>query len=274
MGEAWSDWYAMDFLVGRGPADRHRAPARSAIGGYTDADRARSAPRRWTARSARRRRGCPAPASGRGAGRLHLRRLRRRRRGPGGPRRRRDLGPDAVELRKALIAEHGADRRLERARALRHRRHAPLADRAVVPRHAQRHPAGRPGPRRHDHDLIWQVFARARHGLLRGERGDLDAAPREDFSGPPAPGGPTGIVRGVVRDDTGGPVPGALVGLGGHDGPPGAGPALQARPRTDGAYEITGIPQARYPRPTVDAPAGYADAIGGSVTVGRRAGNA
>ena len=64
------------------------------------------------------------------------------------------------------------------------------------------------------------------------------------------------------------PIQGALVGLGGHDGPPNAGPALQSTTAADGSYEIDGIPQAEYPQLTVEAPAGYADAFGGAVTVG------
>ena len=93
-----------------------------------------------------------------------------------------------------------------------------------------------------DTNLIWQVFANRRMGYFASTRGDFDAYPEADSRfRRPAPA--TGIVRGVVRDDTGNPVPGALVGLGGHDGPPGAGPALQDTTDANGAYEITGIPR-------------------------------
>jgi extracellular elastinolytic metalloproteinase len=121
-----------------------------------------------------------------------------------------------------------------------------------------------------DSDLIWDVFASRGMGYFASTRGDFDANPDADFSTPPT-GSPTGIVRGIVRDDGGAPVAGALVGLGGHDGPPGAGPALQDTTDGTGAYEITGIPQASYPQLTVEAPAGYADAFGGAVTVGSTA---
>ncbi len=118
-----------------------------------------------------------------------------------------------------------------------------------------------------DSDLIWDVFASRGMGYFASTRGDYDGNPDADFSTPPT-GSPAGIVRGVVRDDGGAPIAGALVGLGGHDGPTGAGPALQSTTNNQGAYEITGIPQASYPQLTVAAPAGYADAFGGAVTVG------
>jgi hypothetical protein len=119
-----------------------------------------------------------------------------------------------------------------------------------------------------DRNEIWDVFASRGMGYFASTRGDFDANPDADFSLPPAAGAPTGTIRGVVRNDSDQPVQGALVGLGGHDGPPAAGPALQAVSAADGSYTISGIPQAEYPQLTVDAPAGYADTYGGSVTVG------
>ena len=74
-----------------------------------------------------------------------------------------------------------------------------------------------------DTSLIWEVFASRGMGYFASTKGDFDYEPDADFSVPPT-GSPTGIVRGVVRGDNGQPIPGALVGLGGHDGPPNAGP--------------------------------------------------
>ena len=91
MGEGWSDWYAKDFLV-PSPGSTPRASGEVHMGDYTDARRA----------SATQALDCPVGASagcpgGQCAGRrLHLRRLRQDRRRAGGPRRRRDLGADAV----------------------------------------------------------------------------------------------------------------------------------------------------------------------------------
>ena len=98
MGEAWSDWYAMDYLV-------ERTGLR--------ASRQRDAPAScWSASTSRRRDDLirsqaidcpvggrvarPARAPAAPARRLHLRRPRQDRRRARGARRRRDLGPDAV----------------------------------------------------------------------------------------------------------------------------------------------------------------------------------
>jgi hypothetical protein len=123
----------------------------------------------------------------------------------------------------------------------------------------------------HDADLIWKVFASRGMGYFAATRGDYDSTPDADFSLPPAPGSPTGTLRGVVTNDSSQPVGGARVGLTGHDGPPAAGPALQAVTAPDGAYTIGGIPQGNYPNASVDAPTGFADndaegplAIGGA----------
>ena len=37
MGEAWSDWYAMDFLVNAGPSSRHRRRRRASASASTSA---------------------------------------------------------------------------------------------------------------------------------------------------------------------------------------------------------------------------------------------
>src|SRR3954451_6463604 len=104
-------------------------------------------------------------------------------------------------------------------------------------------------------------------GYFASANGDYDEYPDADFARPPAPGSPTGTLRGTVTDDNKNPVKGALVGLGGHDGPPAAGPALQPRTGTDGTYTIPGIPQAGYRQLTVEPPAPLANALAGPITV-------
>jgi extracellular elastinolytic metalloproteinase len=120
-----------------------------------------------------------------------------------------------------------------------------------------------------DTALIWEVFAARGMGYFAATRGDYDRTPDADFSLPPAAGGPTGTLRGTVTNDSSQPVAGARVGLTGHDGPPAAGPALQAVTAANGTYTLTGIPQANYPNVSVDAPAGFADDdAGGAVAIG------
>ena len=96
MGEGWSDWYAQDFIVGQFPALDTGASGEVVMGDYTD-----SGPRSCALEPL----DCPVvgadPIALPGAAsarlrRLHLRRLRADRRRRRGPRRRRDLGADAV----------------------------------------------------------------------------------------------------------------------------------------------------------------------------------
>jgi extracellular elastinolytic metalloproteinase len=94
---------------------------------------------------------------------------------------------------------------------------------------------------------IWQVFAHRGMGYFAGSVDGDDITPAEDFSMPPAPGTPTGVMSGTVTDsDTGVTLEGALVGFGGHaSGFPGD---LAALTDADGHYTITGIVAGTYPR--------------------------
>ena len=96
MGEGWSDWYAKDVLVAEGRQPDTTLPARSTWA-PTSTRRPRSTgsgPRRSIARSARPPRA--ARARRRRARGLHIRRLRPHQGGRRRPRRRRDLGRDAM----------------------------------------------------------------------------------------------------------------------------------------------------------------------------------
>ena len=125
---------------------------------------------------------------------------------PRGPRRRRDLGADAVAAARGAHRRARDGRGHRPRRAARDRRHAAVAAGAVVPRPAQRDPAGRrdrrarrPGRR---HDL--GGLRGARHGLVRrGRLGRATCASIEDFSLPPAPAAGEATIQGVVRDDAG-----------------------------------------------------------------------
>ena len=112
------------------------------------------------------------------ARRLHVRRLRQGRRRAGGPRRRRDLGGDAVGP--------AARDRLTAARAADHRRAMRLSPAgAVVPGHAQHDPAGRRRRARARRERSGPC-SRPRDGLLRRRRSSRGRGPVEDTSMPPA----------------------------------------------------------------------------------------
>ena len=183
MGEGWSDWYALDLLVGDGlmadtaargrrrpRALRRRSPAPGALPGHRLPGRGHGG---LPGQRARRRR------------RLHVRRLRPRRRRRRRPRRRRDLGRDAVGP-----ARGGRPRRRAGAD---HRGHADGAARAVVPRHAQRDPGRRGGPSPAiTATRSGRCSPRAGWATWRTRTTPATSPRPQDFSLPPAPGGPRG----------------------------------------------------------------------------------
>jgi extracellular elastinolytic metalloproteinase len=114
------------------------------------------------------------------------------------------------------------------------------------------------------HDGIWKVFAARGMGFYAGSFGGDDAAPGASFAKPPATHS-TGKVDGVVTDpDTGQPIAGAAVTL-----------AFQARgvvnpsavTDAQGHYSLGPVPRGHYGKLQVDAP-GYLSAKSG-VTVGQ-----
>jgi hypothetical protein len=104
------------------------------------------------------------------------------------------------------------------------------------------------------HDEIWQVFAGRGMGFFAESTGDFDAI--EDFNLPvTCPGVRCGRVEGIVRDaDTALPVPGATVTVSGAD--TGIPVELSAITAADGTYRILDVPNHVYPNVIVSAP-GY-----------------
>jgi hypothetical protein len=97
------------------------------------------------------------------------------------------------------------------------------------------------------HKRIWKVFAKRGMGFFAGSLDGDDVAPVEDFSMPPAPGTPTGSLTGKVTDkDSGTPVAGAVVAFGGHAS--GFAGDFAAVSGADGSYTISGILAGTYPK--------------------------
>ncbi|WP_026206079.1 M36 family metallopeptidase [Paractinoplanes globisporus] len=87
---------------------------------------------------------------------------------------------------------------------------------------------------------IWKVFANRGMGYFAAAVDGDDAQPVEDFSMPPAANTPRGTLTGKVTDqDTGAAVAGLSVGFGGHAS--GFAGDLQATTAADGSYTISGI---------------------------------
>ena len=238
MGEAWSDWYAMDFLNNEGFQADTAAPGDVRIGNYVGrgADLFRTQPMDCPVGTTSPR--CPGTPGA----------------GPGGytygdfgqiigqPEVHADgeiWGETLWDLRGALgskLSESLVTRAMELSPAnpsfLDMRNSILEADQVVNKGKANA--------------KIWKVFAARGMGWFAGAVNGDDAAPVEDFSLPPAPGTPKGSLTGTVTDlDAGTPIAGAVVGFGGHaSGFPGDYAAV-----TDAAghYTVSGILPGTYP---------------------------
>ncbi|WP_344212256.1 M36 family metallopeptidase [Kribbella sancticallisti] len=101
--------------------------------------------------------------------------------------------------------------------------------------------------------IIWQVFANRGMGWFAGVIDGGDAAPVEDFHIPPK--GATTSITGIVTDNpTGAPVAGALVFIGGHAS--GYAGDYSAVTGPDGKYTINGVFPGKYGKFVVSG-AGY-----------------
>ncbi|MDX3752686.1 M36 family metallopeptidase [Streptomyces sp. AK08-02] len=96
------------------------------------------------------------------------------------------------------------------------------------------------------HDRIWKVFAHRGMGWFAAALTGDDVRPDEDFSVPPGPNTPVVTLTGKVTDDSSGaPVGGVTVSISGHSsGFPGA--DLSAVSAADGTYAIRNVPEGTY----------------------------
>lgn len=99
------------------------------------------------------------------------------------------------------------------------------------------------------HDALWEAFAARGFGFYAGSDDASDAAPAADFNVPPPAGTPTGTIAGVVTDTEGNPLVGAIVRITGHS-------EYSDVTDANGAYEITGVPSGTWPKVIATA-AGY-----------------
>ena len=114
---------------------------------------------------------------------------------------------------------------------------------------------------------IWQVFANRGMGFFAASLDGDDRAPVEDFSMPPGPNTPRGTLTGKVTDqDTGAAVAGVEVGFGGHAS--NFAGDYQATTAANGTYTITGIVPGTYAKVFVSG-AGY-DRVSQTLSVASR----
>jgi extracellular elastinolytic metalloproteinase len=114
-------------------------------------------------------------------------------------------------------------------------------------------------------DRIWAVFAARGMGFFAGAANGDDSAPVADFSLPPGPNTPRGSLTGTINDsETSAPLAGAVVLFGGHAS--GFAGDYSAVADAAGHYTITGIFAGTYPKVVASA-AGY-DRVEQTISIG------
>jgi len=259
MGEAWSDWYAMDYLVRTGDETDTATAGEISMGKYTDAtpNTIRTQPL-----------DCPVGAA---AGPC-----------PGGPGGYTfgDFGqvigiPEVHadgeiwsetlwDLRTALIAQQGsesggsdlAEQLVTDGMRLSPPEPSYLDERNAILGAVLNDVA--PADRATVTNLVWTVFRNRGMGFFAGAADGSDIAPVEDFTAPPAPGGPTGTISGTVTSaDTGLPVSGLSVGIGGLAINPSPVGPLAGTTDASGHYSFSNVPVGTYGKLVAFTSAGF-----------------
>jgi extracellular elastinolytic metalloproteinase len=262
MGEAWSDWYALDYLVREGLfTDDDVTAGQVDLGEYSDAvpNVVRYQPIDCPLGS-----GAPACPGSTGAGAGGFTYGDFGKIYSGGAEVHADgeiWGETLWDLREAFVADthsQAAGSALAEALVTTALRLSPPQPTMLDERNAiiQADTALYGGSHS---ERIWDIFAARGMGYFASVAGGTDVNPVEDFSTPPGPATPTGSLQGHVTDaDTGLGIDGAHVGIGGLS-TPGFDGALADDTAADGAYAIAGIPVHTYPKVSVGAGPGYFD---------------
>jgi extracellular elastinolytic metalloproteinase len=259
MGEAWSDWYAYDYLQNVGLEHDTAKPGELVIFEYSTAgaNTIRTQPLDCPVGAAATV--CPGTAGAGPGGYTYGDMGHISRRGP-------EVHADGEiwsetlwDLRGALgarLTESVVTRAMELSPAdpsyLDMRNSILMADQVVD------HGA-------HQKD-IWKVFAHRGMGFFAAAVDGSDTQPVEDFSLPPAPGAPRGTVTGTVLDKgSGQPVAGAAVAFGGHAS--GFAGSYAAVTDAQGRYTIKNVFTGTYQK--VSARGGGYEPVVKTVVVGR-----
>jgi hypothetical protein len=251
MGEAWSDWYAMDYLVDQGLEKDTATVGDVRVGRYVTAGSTiRSEPL-----------DCPVgstaticdgtPGAGPGGytygdyGRVSARGVEVHADG--------EIWAQTLWDLRAAIGSKKAESLVTRAMELSPSNPSFLDERNSILQADLVVDGGKLQKK------IWTVFAHRGMGYFAGAVNGDDTQPVEDFSMPPAADTPRGTLTGTVTDsDSGTPVSGIEVGFGGHAS--GFAGDYQTRTAADGTYTISGIIPGTYPKVFVEG-AGYDPAV-------------
>ena len=246
MGEAWSDWYAMDFLVGEGFAPNTGAAGDVKLDRYVGNNRPTLRTEGLDCLVSPVTSACPGGDSTGSQGGYTYGDMGRI--WSGGP----EVHADGEIWAQTLWALRQAvgvgDTRFLVTEAMRL---SPRNPSFLDMRNAilQANQVGILGGRADREATIWQVFAGRGMGFFAATEDADDTAPIESFALPPDPADGVGSLAGVVTDeDTGQPLAGVKVGFAG----------LELSDTTDalGQYAIAGVPVGTYPQ-VVASKTGY-----------------
>jgi hypothetical protein len=232
MGEAWSDWYAMDYLADKGLQKDTKTIGDVRVGRYVDGggtirSEPLDCPVGTTAAA------CPGtPSAGPGGytygdyGRISARGVEVHADGE-------IWGQTLWDLR-AKIGSKKAEQLVTRAMELSPANPSMLDERNSILAADLVADGGKL------QKTIWSVFAHRGMGYFAAAVDGDDSHPVEDFSMPPAANTPRGSLTGKVTDqDTGAAVAGLAIGFGGHAS--GFAGSYEAVTAADGSYTISGI---------------------------------
>ena len=232
MGEAWSDWYAMDYLVNQGQLVDTKASGDLRVGDYVGAgkDLIRTQPLDCAVGSTSAKcPGLPGKPGGYTYGDFGAI--------AGGPEVHADgeiWGETLWDLR-ARIGSQAAESLVTRAMELSPANPSYLDMRNSILQADVVQGGKRLG-------AIWSVFANRGMGYFASALNGDDTTPFEDFSLPPASNAPKGSITGTVTDDSSSAaLAGAVVSVGGHASSPGFSEYLAATTDAKGAYKIPNV---------------------------------
>jgi Zn-dependent metalloprotease len=261
MGEAWSDWYAKDFLARQGlELDDPATDGEVYMGEYSDGERGLIRTEALDCKVGADPADCPGGIDITGDGEPET--------GPGGytfgdmtailgfPEVHADgeiWGQTLWELRQRLVVREGSETAgsdLAEELVTDGMRLSPPEPSFLDMRNAilQADVGANGGVNR---DLLWSVFATRGMGYFAGALDANDFGPQEDFAMPPGPGAPTGTIAGKLTDaDSGLPVAGQKVGVGGHATDPSFVDALVTTSHADGTFALS-VPAGTYRNVTI-----------------------
>jgi hypothetical protein len=216
MGEAWSDFYAEDYLISQGFETDSDAPGEIIVGGFTDNFNNSLRTEAIDCTIGADDTACPrvgadeVPQTGGYAYDAFGKII-------GQPEPHADgeiWSQTLMEIRRALIAAHGTDDGEQRTLALvtGGLRLSPPEPSFLDMRNSILEADTMAGGA--DHDLLWKIFARRGMGFDARSTDGFDEEPTAGFAVPPAAGGPTGTVSGTLTDaDSGKPLVGIPGGI-------------------------------------------------------------